>query len=940
MATHNKKIELKNLEFPIRNHLQDKSPTLINFFMICGYEDIYINEQIIKDIELNLDNLKNQNNNNAETNENTNNIIIYNGYGKYICKDYPSVLSSIASDFDTLLNDNENQKKYEYDIKDFPYYIKLGLASPPIVYFTIGKEKINEEEIKPKQYIPSVINSKYSTLSYLYMFYEEKQYNQIIIFIPKIFCIVSKYPVYKTFHQICLDIYDIFKSPKIQIPLEIQIYNIVNQTPPPSDSSLRLYLFPYQEFNIQKLNSSNFFKNEKFLTIDRLSGYSQNQINLGLIFHTFNIKVIMELYLQLSLSSFTFFYSQDKEKLFFYMTIFNTLLYPLLDSESALITPFIKSIDGEIGFQEYFYGVELNNNEYKQFKNGIPSIIRIKPDFYILLDDDEKQVLTIFKENDNDKKNRLFLLLKNIIDDKETSDSKIKNILKFFKKNLYNIDKEIKEQKLCRNYYETNSEDTIINKKIRNAFYKFNLDLSNFIYIYEKKNEHLSKTNEEIINNVDNLFYERTLSSRYHDILKSFYDRDEDINSYNLELPRKIFNSFLSYLYSNPKENREIDYFKIIDSIYFKKNPKKSINFDFYDFYKYFYNNFDQYFSEVYNSKYVECTSEIVDKKNEINKHFYKYKKIELDPQLLMKYILHLEKTDANKNLFEEKKKMLYVSKNETKNLDILNEIEKYYLENNLLDYKEIIRLCLINYIILTIPKKKLVYLNKVEEASDELSKSTLKNFITDLFECINITKNKYLEMFLSVSYRFFNNSNETKYFFIQPYLDVYKKCVIDRNIISSKEIDIIYEKFNSFADKIKKKFIAEKINDEKNKDLINDDSPFDLYSFDKNENEEEILFKIEEKNSDILINGPIKMSCKYEPKIIECDCIQQPEKIYSMIKEIMKNFYQNLDIKQYDESTFRKIAINLLYYCKLIGIENEIPIDTIKYILLTLNDK
>ena len=81
-------------------------------------------------------------------------------------------------------------------------------------------------------------------------------------------------------------------------------------------------------------------------------------------------------------------------------------------------------------------------------------------------------------------------------------------------------------------------------------------------------------------------------------------------------------------------------------------------------------------------------------------------------------------------------------------------------------------------------------------------------------------------------------------------------------------------------------------------------------------------------------------MSCKYEPKIIECDCIQQPEKIYSMIKEIMKNFYQNLDIKQYDESTFRKIAINLLYYCKLIGIENEIPIDTIKYILLTLNDK
>ena len=51
MATHNKKIELKNLEFPIRNHFCDKSPTLIDIFMICGYEDNYINGQIMKDIE-------------------------------------------------------------------------------------------------------------------------------------------------------------------------------------------------------------------------------------------------------------------------------------------------------------------------------------------------------------------------------------------------------------------------------------------------------------------------------------------------------------------------------------------------------------------------------------------------------------------------------------------------------------------------------------------------------------------------------------------------------------------------------------------------------------------------------------------------------------------------------------------------------------------------
>ena len=929
---NNKKIELKNLEFPIRNHFQDKSPTLIDIFMICGYENIYIIGQIIKDIKEYIDNLKNHNNNNEETNSNTTNIIYYNGYGKYICKNYPSVLSSIASNFDTLLNDNENKKKYNYSINDFQYYIRSGLISPPIVYFSSDKEKINKEELKPKQYIPSIINVQYSTISYLYMFYEEKQYEKIIIFIPKIFCIVSKYPLYKTFHQICLDIYDIFKSPILQIPLEIQIYNIVNQTPPPSDSSLKLYLFPYQESNKPKINSPNVHNKKNFLDIDRLSGYNQNQINLGLIFHTFNIEVIMELYLQLLLprSTLTVFLSQDKEKLFFYITILNTLLYPFLDSESATIIPYKDCIEPDPNFHGFFLGEEVNNKEYEKLKKeGFDSVI-LKPDFYIFLDDDEKKLLTLLEENKTNVNYRLFLLLKDIIADKGECDSKIKNILKIFKKNLYYIYKEIKEKALCQNYYETKNEDTIINKKIRNVFYKLNLDLSNFIFIYEKN----SLTNNA--DNPDNLFYDIIAPNDFTVTLKSFCNGNEDKISYNLKLPRKIFSSFLSYLYCNPKENREIDYFKIIDSIYFKKDPKKSINFNFDEFYKYYFYNFDEYFSEVYNSEYINCSGH--DDMNKITKHYYKYKKTELDTQLLLKYLLLLEQMGEDKIFKNEN---LYVSKNETKNMDILNEIEKYYLENNLFNYKEIIRLCLINYIILTIPQKKLVYLNKEEEIPGELSQITFKNFITDLFECINILKNKYIEMFLSVSYRFFNNSNETNYFFIQPYIDVYKKCVIDRNILKSEEMIIIYERFNSFADKIKKDFTSKKINDEKNKDLIDDkDSPFNLYSFDEKiekMNEDEILYYINEEG-DILIDEQIKISCKYGPKPIECNCIQKPKKLYSMIKEIMKNFYQKLEIKQYDESTFKNIAVNLLYYCKLIGIENDIPIDTVKYILLTLN--
>ena len=918
---NNKKIELKNLEFPIRNHFYNQSPTLIDIFMICGYENIYIIGQIIKDIKENIDNPKNHNNNNEETNSNTTNIIHHNGFGKYICKDYPSVLSSVTSNFYTLLNDNEKEIIDKYSIPEFQYYIEAGLTSPPIVYFSSDKEKINKEELKPRQYIPYNIESNRCYLSYLYMFYEEKQYEKIIIFIPKIFCIVSKYPLYKTFHQICLDIHDIFKSPIVQIPLEIQIYNIVNKTPPPNDSSLKLYLFP----NIDFPNAHN---KKNFLDIDRLSGYSQNQINLGLIFHTFNIEVIMELYLQLLLfSSFVSFLSQDKEKLLFYITIFNTLLYPFLDSESATIIPYRDFI--ESAFTKILLGLEINNNEYEKLKKNGFSSEGFKPEVYIFLDDDEKKLLTHF-EGINNKK--LFLsLLKDIIADKEECDSKIKNILKNFQTSLYYIYKEIKEKALCQNYYETKNEDTIINKKIRNVFYKLNLDLSKFYFIYEKN---------KLINNVDNpdnSFYKNIEGSIFTDNLKKFCNGNEDIIQYNLKLPRKIFSSFLSYLYCNPKENREIDYFKIIDSIYFKKEPKKSIDFNFDKFYECYFDDFDEYISDVHNSEYINCSGK--DNNDKII-HFYKYEKTELDPKLLLKYLLLLEQMGEDEIFKNEN---LYVSKNETKNMDILNEIEKYYLENNLFNYKEIIILCLINYIILTIPQKKLVYLNKEEEIRGELSQTKLNNFIADLFECINILKNKYIEMFLSVSYRFFNNSNETNYFFIQPYIDVYKKCVIDRNILKTKEMIIIYERFNSFADKIKKDCIAKIIKDEKNKDLINDKgSPFNLYRFDdkiEEMNVDEISYKINSKNNgDILIKGHIKINCEYEPKIIECNNIQKPEKLYSMIKEIMEIFYQELEINDKYKSKFNEIVVNLLYYSKLLGIENDIPIDAVRYILLTLN--
>ena len=965
MSSKNKKIELKEIQPYILNHLQDRSPRLMDIFMIFGYENIYIIEQIIADIYSVID----------EKKENEKNITSYkeysqNGYGQYKCKEYPSVLSSVTSD----LESGEKEEDYLFNIMDFQFYLEICLCSTPVIYFTNDKTKIPQNIIKTRDYIPTIVTADANNFCYSYMFYEEKQYDKITLYIPKLFCIISKYQYYKLFHEVCAYIYEVFKSPKVQIPLEVQIYNIVNYTPAPSDCKLQLCLFPYQEFNLQKLNSVNFYNNAQYLLVDRLSGYSQNQINLGLIFNLFSVETIIELFLELCLFTPIIFFSSDNEKMFFVISIFNTLFYPLLDEEYIIITPFLKYFQKEIGRNlQHYYGVEIDENIYKELPNKLPDLEN-KPNFYILLENEEKKLLSTFNEKGFNSKadiqiDQLHNLLNKIIYEEEEIESKMAKIIKFTKKGLKKIYKEIKSKNLCKDYYETNNEEIDINKKIRNIFYKFNLDISNFIYIYEKEHEEelklekMAKSSKDVNmdfiknskdesiyskkerkNNIDDIFYHRIKPCHYYDILKNFCksDKEKDISSKNMRLPRKIFASFLSNLNSNPKDNREIDYYKIIDSIYYQSNPGKSINFDYLDFYKYYYYNLDTYFSQVFNPKYVKCTSENVSK--DIIKHFYTYKKVELDSEFIMKYLCILDQMEENLETLKEKEKIfkteyLYVSKGKTKNLDILNEIEKYYFENNLLNYKEIIRLCLLYYIILTISKKQLVYFNKEDtsETPTPGDNKNYRNFIYDLFDCIDLFKNKYIEIILSVAYRYFNNSNEENYFFIQPYIDIYEKCVIKRKILKTEEIYDINKAFSSFALKVKnKKFEPVKA---KNTDLINHNATTELYIVETKIDNQESLSKISDPKFDgKLIDEKIVINCIYEPHQVTCNAIYSPKKLYSMIKKILKEFYINLEIKG-KEDTLKEIGVNLLYYCHLMKNDEEIPLDASKYILLTLEN-
>ena len=961
MSSKNKNITQKSLEINIKNFLKDKSPRLIDVFLIIGFENIYIEEQIIKDIKsvLESNNSKINEENKYKAAEYISSLkdIQENGYGEYKCQEYPSVISSITSD----LESGAKEDNYFFSTAnfDFQFCLEICLCSSPLIYFSTDKEKIPKEKISTKDYFPYIVTNDANNYCFSYMFYESKKFDKINLYIPKLFCIVSKYPYYKVFHEICKDIYQIFTSDKIQIPLEIQLYNLVNYTPIPIHNKIQYYLFPYQVFNQLKLNSINFFNKDKYLNIDQLSGYAQTQINLGYIFNYFNVEQLIEIYLQFSLYTQIIFFGYDNQKLFLVMHILCTLVFPLLDEESTTISTYNSFCNKDVGktIQESS-AVEINENIYKSLKKKFPKF-PTNPNFYVFMDDEIKEFKSNFNENDEENSaneiriNRLYNLLHKIIYEEDLSDSKIGTLIKSIKNNLNALAKEIRIKNLCKEFYEISNDEIEVNNKIRNIFYKFNLDISNFIFIYEKENnlfddekqKEMAKNLEET-EDVDKLFYWQINKSHYSDIVKNSCkshednkEKEKDYQKYKnniFRLPRKIYTSFLTMINCNPKENREIDYYRIIDYIYNQKNSSKIINFDFLEFYKFYYNQLDEYFSQVYNSNYMTCTTEEVSK--DVIKHFYKYNKIELDSELIMKYLCILDemegKIDKDKILNE---KNLSLPDNVTKNLDILNSIEKYYFKNDLLKYKEIIRLCLINYIILTIPKKNLVFFNK-EESSLQNNIKSYRNFIYDLIDYIYLFKTKYIEMLFSVAYRFFNNSNEANYFYIQPYIDLYDKCVIQRKIIETEEIYTLYKKFKNFADKIKNKN-EPKVEESKYENIINHDIEDDLYSFDVNINEREALNKIEDpKFEEKLVSERITLNCIYGSQTVSSEAIYSPKKLFTMIKNLMKDFYVNLELKDDKKETLKDIGISLLFYCNLLKDDNDIPIDMTKYILINLD--
>jgi hypothetical protein len=300
-------------EFNIEKFPMASSPHLIDYFFILGYEEPYIQEKIIKAI-----------NSKIESNKNNFEMNIFN---ELKCRHLPTILSSISSNFSEPISD-EN------------FLIENIFPIPPSTFYVSPDNFIYEPN--PINIIYSNVQNNIVNFIYAYVFYEQKlAYNQSIIYIPKTFVIVSQYPFFNTYKKICKEIlFNLFKNDLLEIPVEIQLYNLINFVPAPVNEKLNISFFLSDDLNqtISKCNTDkdliNLSKNLVY-NLNQLSGYRQSEIDFSAIFNILPVDLIIQIYLDLLAKNTVAFFSKDNEKLNCCIYIFQQLFYPLNQNETT-----------------------------------------------------------------------------------------------------------------------------------------------------------------------------------------------------------------------------------------------------------------------------------------------------------------------------------------------------------------------------------------------------------------------------------------------------------------------------------------------------------------------------------------------------------------------------------------------------------------------------
>lgn len=914
-------------ELLIEKYPMAESPNLFEYFLIMGYEESYIQEKIIKNFDTKMINQFKE--------EKTKDKII-EIFDEKKCRNLPTILFSIGSNF-------------SYPMKDEINIIQKVFPVPPSVFYTSIENNIFEPHAI--NFIFTNIQNVAVYIGYVYIFYEHRIIKEKAkIFVPKAFVIISQYPFFRIFEKMFIELTEQFKKDQIQIPIEIQLYNIVNFIPAPINENINVTFFPSCELYdiIMKCKSDldliELNKKKQEYSLKQLSGYRQSEIDLSSILYLFPVEVIIKTYLELLTGHTIAVFSSNISRLNSTIYIFQQLFYPLNHDESVVCVSPVRYFCAEYLTQNILgflcsYNEVNNYDPFRDLKPGENKFLseeeeneNLDPILFgcdFVLDLDKKNLINVDNNNkiENYKEhkynaNKILNLVEGI--NKGSGLSELENSIKI-------LSDELKELSIRKTMYETNDtlksqitieETTTSNKKIQNAFYKFNLDISyqyfkyyssyNGSYLWDKiSTKKKPKTIQESgLTKNDYLFFSLFSEAFYCNILNNFVGGYSKVEPVLYKAPRIIFENFIFFQKLSENESKKInglDYLDIIDKIYIKekKGMPKEKNISFLNFYKFYQNNLAATIYDFMDPKYVYSKKSDHIKIN--IKYLYKYKGINLDKNLLMEYIYILENLsiEEKSKLFniEYEKWLEYKPINQTITyINIINTFEDYFIDIKYFEAKDVIKLSILNILALSIRNKTLFpYIFTVYS----------------LFDYLSISARKYIEIILSISLRLLKKEKNPNFYVYEKYFNLYQISIDSKSLFPNDQLIYLKKEINSIKSN-------QNLNDcnnlfDERYEKIKDKTKLFTLKYKSNKKAIETI-----KNVTLNDNIPFKMS--FDSKIytknknMKLNELYSPKTIYNITKNMLDIYYKDLDFSKINYSDYEKSIINLIAYTDIFG--------------------
>ena len=615
-----------NSEKKVKYPLSGVAPNLIDKFLVLGYDP--------KVIEYSL-----RNNLTDPPNEELKTRFDYFSFDER-----PTIINEICNDYSKDLLENDLILELIYPKLPFMYFLKKEVMNT--------KKEIDEDLLTASYSIIFSINPQdnngskksYNGLGYIFYVPIEHKTNDIfdgLAYVPIAYVILSEFPYFYHFKEICRNVCIQMKKEHDEIPIEIILYNIVKYLQSPINKSINLtFAAPIGPYKDKGNNFSDVLYPLYSLSRDdnriptmffhQLSGYPFMDINISFLFNLIPPEIIVEVFIFSFLEHDIIFYSSRPEILNMVMYIFSNLNYPFNDS---IYYWHVLSVDQDsfMNGTSTFVGKTCSTltgilNEYD---STILTTSKIREHF--VLDIDNKNFFFLYQEETDDVRDTisLYTYIKNCAQDaEETTQEAIKvdkemKIKTIFNDGiqLYDVIKNLIEELNRRskkvtstNYnekvqkpsfltlYEDESEMDCIeaNLRLQKAFFTFIAQISqNFVSILfidgdknqeDEINLNISLRKDDNLNEDDEVENKKKLATKAGRIFKKKFMDCSKYSSFVInfcqyhdtidlyKIPYTFINEFIYYSHVAVRNNlSEVDVFKLIDQFYGKR---KLISFD------------------------------------------------------------------------------------------------------------------------------------------------------------------------------------------------------------------------------------------------------------------------------------------------------------------------------------------------------------------------